>query len=64
MKLLKVCEVAALFGVSAWYVREHDVDLGLTPLRTVGGQRRYRLAEVLAGLRRQSHVDKKEAIKL
>lgn len=46
MKLVKPAEVAEIFGMSAAYIKSHDVSLGMRPLRTVGGQRRYNYEEV------------------
>ena len=52
MKLMKTSEVAAILGMSEFYIRAHDKDLGLVPIRTIGRQRRYRATNVLEALQR------------
>ncbi len=60
MELLRIREVAEAFGMSEQYIRVNDVALGLTPLRTVGRQRRYRAEEVQRALERLEHETRAE----
>jgi putative resolvase len=50
--LVQIGEAARIAGVSVSTLRRWDSDGVLVPVRTPGGRRRYRVAEVLATLQR------------